>query len=74
MLTLADIKQDQSIRIVAMPELSESVRKHLHAYGLFTGRTIRVLSTRPEMTIQIEETELALEYSVARHILVEVSR
>ncbi len=73
-LTLADIKQGKVVRIVELAGLSESVRKHLHAYGLFKGRMIRVLSTRPEIIIQIEETEMALEYSVAREIEVEEQR
>ncbi len=73
-LTLADVKQDQVVRILELSGLSESVRKHLHAYGLFNGRMIRVLSTRPEIIIQIEETEMALEYSVARAIQVEEQR
>ena len=68
--TLADSKEKDEIKIIGFLDLSDSVRKHLHAYGLTNGRTVRVISNRPEMIIQIEETELALEYSVARKILV----
>lgn len=73
-LTLADAKKDQVVRIRELSGLSENLRKHLHAYGLFKGRLIRILSTRPEFIIQIEETEMALEHSVARQIGVEEQR
>lgn len=69
-LTLADIKENVHIKIVGFKELDSSIKKHLHAYGLTNGRIVRVISNRPEMIIQIEETELALEHSVARKILV----
>jgi len=67
-LTLADIKNNQEIKIVDFPDVSETVKKHLHAYGLTTGRTVRVISTRPEVIIQIEETEIAMEHSIARKV------
>ena len=59
-LTLADIKDNQEIKIVDFLDVSETVKKHLHAYGLTYDRTVRVISTRPEVIIQIEETEIAM--------------
>jgi Fe2+ transport system protein FeoA len=53
------------------PGLGDSAR-HLQAYGLLPGRTVLVLSHAPLTIIQIEQTELALERSVAKHILVDV--
>ncbi|PKN85146.1 MAG: hypothetical protein CVU46_12090 [Chloroflexi bacterium HGW-Chloroflexi-8] len=67
-LTLADIKDNQEIKIVDFLEVSEAVKKHLHAYGLTVDRTVRVISTRPEVIIQIEETEIAMEHSIARKV------
>ncbi len=69
-LTLADMKENVDVKIVDFVNLNASIKKHLHAYGLTNGRIVRVISNRPEMIIQIEETELALEHSVARKILV----
>jgi len=69
-LTLADMKENVDVKIVDFINLNASIKKHLHAYGLTNGRIVRVISNRPEMIIQIEETELALEHSVARKILV----
>lgn len=71
-ITLDHVKANQFAMITDLTALSETVRKHLLAYGLFNGHIVRVLSTHPEMIIQIEETELALEHSVAKHILVEI--
>jgi Fe2+ transport system protein FeoA len=67
-MTLEDIKENQEIKIVDIFETNERVKKHLHAYGLTNGRTVKVISTHPEVIIQIEETELALEHSVARKV------
>ncbi len=72
LFTLDHVKSNQFAMITDMSGLSETVRKHLLAYGLFNGSKVRVLSTHPEMIIQIEETELALEYSVAKNIVVEI--
>lgn len=71
-LSLADIRVDQEIRIVDIHDLNENVKKHLYAYGLTSGRAIKVISTHPELIIQIEETELALENSIARSIHVDL--
>jgi len=68
--TLSDIKENVDVKIVDFIDMNTSIKKHLHAYGLTNGRIVRVISNRPEMIIQIEETELALEHSVARKILV----
>jgi Fe2+ transport system protein FeoA len=68
--TLADMKENVDVKIVDFIDMNTSIKKHLHAYGLTNGRIVRVISNRPEMIIQIEETELALEHSVARKILV----
>jgi Fe2+ transport system protein FeoA len=68
--TLADMKENVDVKIAGFKDLDSSIKKHLHAYGLTNGRIVRVISNRPEMIIQIEETELALEHSVARKILV----
>lgn len=68
--TLADMKENIQVKIIDFIALSPSIKKHLHAYGLTNGRIVRVISNRPEMIIQIEETELALEHSVARKISV----
>ena len=64
------MKENVDVKIVDFINLNASIKKHLHAYGLTNGRIVRVISNRPEMIIQIEETELALEHSVARKILV----
>jgi Fe2+ transport system protein FeoA len=69
--TLADVQSNQQVRINALGDLNDNLKKHLYAYGLVAGRIVGVLSTRPVVIIQIEETELAIEISVARHIIVE---
>lgn len=50
-----------------------NITRHLQAYGVLPGCTVRVLAHAPLTIIQIEQTELALERSVARHILVDVA-
>lgn len=54
------------------PGAGESAR-HLQAYGLLPGRSVLVLAQHPLTIIQIEQTELALERSLAKLILVDLS-
>lgn len=45
-------------------------REQLIAYGLAPGRPLTVLQQRPMTLVMIDEVELALEDSVARHVWV----
>lgn len=47
---------------------------YLSRYGLLAGTPVRLLQKRPVPVVQVGETELALEYSVAAEIQVEVGR
>jgi len=44
--------------------------EQLIAYGLAPARPVRVMQQRPMTIVMIDEVELALESSVARHIWV----
>jgi Fe2+ transport system protein FeoA len=45
-------------------------REQLVAYGLAPGRPLAVLQQRPMTIVMIDEVELALEETVARHVWV----
>ncbi|MEW6416054.1 MAG: FeoA family protein [Pseudomonadota bacterium] len=50
--------------------IASSQREQLVAYGLAPGRPLVVLQQRPMTLVMIDEVELALEDSVARHVWV----
>lgn len=51
-------------------EIDPTQREQIIAYGLSPGRALTVLQQHPMTLIMIDEVELALEDSVARHIWV----
>jgi Fe2+ transport system protein FeoA len=71
-LPLAFIPPGTEVRLAALgDEIDPLQREQLTAYGLASGRPIRVLQQRPMTVILADEVELALEHAVARHIWVE---
>ncbi|MHB1144502.1 MAG: FeoA family protein [Thiobacillus sp.] len=58
-------------RVDALDEaIDPTQREQLVAYGLAPGRPLVVLQQRPMTLVMIDEVELALEDSVARHVWV----
>lgn len=68
---LADFSTHSRVRIRRFGNLPPATLHHLRAYGVLPGREIRVLAQRPLVIIQVEESELALEESIARQIFAE---
>ena len=70
-LSMDRVPPGTTVRIHSVQPGDGDSSRHLQAYGLIPGRTIRVLAHKPLTIIQVEQTELALEPSVARLVLVE---
>lgn len=70
LLTLADVFPGKRALIAGMGDLPGDQAHRLQAYGILPGRLVRVLSNRPMVIVQVEQTELALEESVARQIFI----
>lgn len=69
--TLAGVKPGREVLVTGfLAVLSGGQMQHLQAYGLLPGRRIRVLAQHPVTIVQVEQTELAFEGSLARGILV----
>ncbi len=51
-------------------EIDATQREQIIAYGLSPGRMLTVLQQHPMTLIMVDEVELALENSVARHVWV----
>jgi Fe2+ transport system protein FeoA len=68
--TLADILPGSLVKILAFDEnLPPKRRVHLIAYGLSPGLWVEVLQQFPVAIIRIDNTELALEKSLAEKII-----
>lgn len=46
-------------------------KEQLNAYGIVPNSTLKVLQQHPMTVIFADETEIALEYAIARHIWVD---
>ncbi len=68
--TLAGVEPGREVSVTGYLGGCAGLRRHLQAYGLLPGRRIRVLSQHPVTIVQIEQTELAFETSVAACVLV----
>ncbi len=67
---LADAYPGQEVLVLGYGKLAPAEQAHLQAYGLLTGRRVRVLQQHPVTVILIEQTELAFEREVAQEVLV----
>lgn len=71
-LTLLDVPPGWQAKVVGFKDGFPSARRaHLLAYGLIPNDWVRVVQHSPVTVIQIDQTELALENSLAAEIEVE---
>jgi Fe2+ transport system protein FeoA len=71
-LTLSDVPPGWQAKVVGFRDGFPPVRQaHLQAYGLVPNDWVRVVQHSPVTVIQIDQTELALENSLASQIEVE---
>jgi Fe2+ transport system protein FeoA len=68
--SLADVGVGARARIVDVDALPQRQREQRLAYGVAPGRTVEVLQTQPVTVMQVERTELALERTLSRAIVV----
>jgi Fe2+ transport system protein FeoA len=68
---LTDLQPGDKARLVFM---SPEVELRLFGFGLFPGIEIQLLQRFPSYIIRCEQTEIALETSVARQVEVEMPR
>jgi len=72
-LTLSDVPPGWQAKVVGFRDGMPSIRRaHLQAYGLIPDDWVRVVQHSPVTVIQVDQTELALENSLAREIEVEI--
>ncbi len=70
--TLASFPGGSQVRVTGFGQLSAQYLQHLQAYGVLPGRTLKILAQQPLTIILAEQTELALENSVAFQVFVEL--
>ena len=71
-MTLVEVPEGVSVRVVALENTSGSRPMQMQAYGLAPGRTVQVLQQDPVTVVRADHTELALEGDLASKVLVEV--
>jgi len=74
-LTLLDVPPGWRAKVVGFRDgIPSGRRAHLQAYGLVSDDWVRVVQHSPVTVIQIDQTELALENTLASEIEVEIIR
>jgi Fe2+ transport system protein FeoA len=68
--TLADLDAGQSAEIDCIECEYPSRCDRLAAYGLVRGQTVTLVQRKPAFVIRVDETELALDESIARCVRV----
>lgn len=69
-MNLTQLKSGDAGLITALQRLSGADQRKLIAFGLVPGALLQVLQTIPVYVVKIENTELALDYEMARAIVV----
>ncbi len=69
--SLVDILPGREARVLDYDGLGIKQIESLQAYGLAPGRLVKVIRHKPVTIIQIDNTEIALEHTLAIHIKVE---
>ena len=68
--TLADLDAGDSAQVDCIECESSARCDRLTAYGLVRGQTVTLLQRQPAFVIRVDETELALDESIARCVRV----
>ncbi len=69
--TLAEVSPGERAIVAGLDGLEHHHREHLQAYGLVPGRPVHVIQHAPVTVVQVEHTEVAFEFPLARGIAVE---
>ncbi len=67
---ITELKPGESARVVSLPNESSYLRK-LTSFGILPGVEVEVLQVSPAYVLCIEYTQLAVDFEVARRIIVE---
>ena len=68
---LSNALPGSEVMIRSTAGLGKIEEKSLQAYGILPGRRVKILAQTPVTILQVEQTELALEFDVANKITIE---
>jgi Fe2+ transport system protein FeoA len=68
---LSQAPSGKEVTIKGYGNLPAASLRHLQAYGILPGRSVRVLAQKPVTIILVEQTELAFETEIAAQVFVE---
>lgn len=69
-MSITKLKPGESAHIVALPTDKSHLRK-LISFGILPGVQVEVLQISPVYVLRIEYTQLAIDFAVAKNIIVE---
>ena len=72
--SLISLKKGQKGEIYDLNTDDEGILKKILAMGILPGKHIAIIQSYPVMVIQLEEAQLAMDYELARCIIVELKQ
>lgn len=64
------LKLEQEISVVRLLSVEDEKLRKLTAFGILPGVKIKILQTYPIYVLQVGHTQLALDYEIAKNIMV----
>jgi DtxR family Mn-dependent transcriptional regulator/ferrous iron transport protein A len=69
-ITLVNIKALKKVCVVRLLPVEEEKLRKLTAFGILPGVEIRILQVYPIYVLEIGHTQLAVDYEIAKNIMV----
>jgi Fe2+ transport system protein FeoA len=69
--TLSDLRHGERAQVLCLGRTTSSRPNALAVFGLVPGAEVTLLQQRPSCVVKVGETELALDFDIAREIMVQ---
>lgn len=69
-ISIVKLGIEKKVRVVRLLPVNESQLRKLTAFGILPGAEIEILQTYPTYVLRIGYTQIALDYEIAKNIVV----
>lgn len=69
-ISIVKLRITKKVRVVRLLPVGESQLRKLTAFGILPGAEIEILQTYPTYVLRIGYTQIALDYEIAKNIIV----
>jgi len=69
-ISIVKLQMEKKVRVVGLLPADKSQMRKLTAFGILPGAEIEILQTSPVYVLRIGYTQIALDYEIAKNIIV----